>query len=86
VVGQNLKGRFEPHHNLFMAFKDDFKLKLDFDFSSKEIQKYLKGETLDVDLPDGYGVMSASDCSLGGFKISQGKFKNLYPKGLRNFK
>lgn len=85
-VGQNLKNRFEPHHNLFTAFKNDFKLKLDFDYKQNEVQRYLKGETLDVNLTEGYGVLTASNCSLGGFKISQGKFKNLYPKGLRNFK
>ena len=86
VVGENLKSRFEPHHNLFTALSGDFKLKLNFDYNSKEIQSYLKGETLETDLPDGYGVIKASNCAVGGFKISQGKFKNLYPKGLRNFK
>ena len=86
VVGENLKSRFEPHHNLFTAFNESFNLKLNYAYNSKEIQNYLKGETLDVDLPDGYGVIRASNCAVGGFKISQGKFKNLYPKGLRNFK
>jgi len=85
-IGENLKTRFEPFHNFFTAFKNEIKIKLDFDYNSPKIQKYLKGETLDVDLPNGYGVISASNCSVGGFKISQGKFKNLYPKGLRNFK
>lgn len=85
-VGENLKSRFVPHHNLFTAFASKFKLKLNFDFKQGEVQKYLKGETLDVELKDGYGVITVSDCSLGGFKISQGRFKNLYPKGLRNFK
>ena len=86
VVGDNLKSRFELHHNLFSALGQNFKLKLNFDYNSKEIQSYLKGETLQTDLLDGYGVIMASNCTLGGFKISQGKFKNLYPKGLRNFK
>ncbi len=85
-VGENLKSRFEPFHNLFMALKDEFKIILNFDYNSNEIQKFLKGDILDVNLEDGYGVMCASDCAVGGFKISQGKFKNLYPKGLRNFK
>lgn len=85
-VGENLKSRFEPYHNLFTALGEDFKLKLNHAYRSPEIQKYLKGETFDVDLPDGYGVIFADNCSLGGFKISQGKFKNFYPKGLRNFK
>jgi len=86
IVGENLKSRFEPHHNLFTALSDDLKLKINFDFNTKEIQNYLKGEVLETDLSDGYGVILASGCAVGGFKISQGKFKNLYPKGLRNFK
>lgn len=84
-VGENIKNRFEPFHNFFSAFGKDFKLKLDFDYRDNNIKKYLRGETLDVDMPDGYGVVLASNCPLGGFKISKGMFKNLYPKGLRNF-
>lgn len=84
-VGENIKNRFEPFHNFFSSFASDFKLTLNFDYNDINIKKYLRGETLDVDLPDGYGVINASNCSLGGFKISKGMFKNLYPKGLRNF-
>ena len=85
-LGQSLKGRFEPHHNLFTAFGTDFRLKLNYKMVSADVLKYLKGEVLDSDLIDGYGAMLVEGCALGGFKISQGKFKNLYPKGLRNFK
>lgn len=84
-IGENIKNRFEPFHNFFTAFGKDFRLKLDFDYNDNNIKKYLRGETLNVDLLDGYGVITASNCSLGGFKISKGMFKNLYPKGLRNF-
>lgn len=83
-LGEVKNYRFEPHHNLFSAFGDNFKIKLNFDYQEKEILSYLKGETFEVDLPDGYGAIFASNCPLGGFKISQGKFKNHYPKGLRN--
>ncbi len=83
-LGEVKNFRFDPYHNLFSAFGNDFKIKLDFDCQAKEILSYLKGETLEVDLPDGYGTIFASKCPLGGFKISQGKFKNHYPKGLRN--
>ena len=85
-LGQSLKGRFDPHHNLFTAFGTDFRLKLNYKMVSADVLKYLKGEILDCNLTDGYGAMLVEGCALGGFKISQGKFKNLYPKGLRNFK
>ena len=84
-LGQVVSNRFEPHHNLFTAFGKDFKLKLKLDFKDNLIEKYLRGETFDVELSDGFGAVLVNDCALGGFKISKGKFKNYYPKGLRNF-
>lgn len=84
-VGQIKNKRFEPCHNLFTAFGCDFKNKLDLNYPSTEINKYLKGDMLNVDLPDGYGAVLVEGCPVGGFKLSQGKFKNHYPKGLRNF-
>ena len=84
-LGKVESNRFEPHHNLFTAFGNDFKLKIDYDFRDDLIKKYLRGETFDVDLKDGFGAILINNCALGGFKISKGKFKNYYPKGLRNF-
>lgn len=79
-------GRFEPHHYLFSAFGKYFNQRLNFHLTDKEVSKFLKGETLDVELDDGFGTFCVEDCALSGFKISKGKFKNYYPKGLRNFK
>lgn len=85
-LGEVVGNRFEPHHNIFTAFGNNFNLKLMFNNQQIEVAKYLKGETLEVDILDGYGALFVDGCSLGGFKISKGKFKNFYPKGLRNFK
>lgn len=85
-IGEDCEHRFEPDHYLFSAFGTEMKRTLNFKFSSKEISSYLKGETFNADLPDGYGCVLVEGCALGGFKISAGKFKNHYPKGLRNFK
>ena len=74
-----------PHHNLFTAFGCNFNLKLNYNHKEIETLKYLRGETIDVELNDGYGTILINNCPLGGFKISKGKFKNYYPKGLRNF-
>ena len=84
-LGKVESNRFEPHHNLFTAFGKDFKIKFNLNFEDEKVTKYLKGETIDIDLTDGYGALIVNGCSLGGFKISKGKFKNYYPKGLRNF-
>lgn len=84
-LGEVKGTRFEPYHNLFTAFGDDFNLQMNKKIDDICLKKYLRGETLIADLPYGYGVFKVENCCLGGFKISTGKFKNLYPKGLRNF-
>lgn len=84
-LGKVESNRFEPHHNLFSALAKTFKLQLIFDYRDDKVAKYLRGETFDVDLSDGYGVVVVNGCGLGGFKVSQGRLKNYYPKGLRNF-
>ncbi len=84
-LGSVVGSRFDPHHNLFTAFGNDFKIKLELKHTDEMTKKYLRGETLDVDLNDGFGAVLINGCAVGGFKISQGRFKNFYPKGLRNF-
>ena len=76
---------FDPHHYLFTAFGKEFVHNLDLAPTSDEAKRYLRGETLDVDLPDCFGALLIDGCPVGGFKMSKGKFKNYYPKGLRNF-
>ncbi len=44
---------------------------------------YLRGETFDLKEKDGYAVVSFEGWNLGWVKVSQGKAKNHYPKGLR---
>lgn len=84
-LGKVEANRFEPYHHLFTAFGKDFKSKLELGYKDEKVLKYLRGETFEVCLPEGFGVLIVSGCALGGFKISKEKFKNFYPKGLRNF-
>jgi len=84
-LGKVEGNRFEPHHNIFTAFGKYFKSQLKLDFKDDLVVKYLRGETFDVNLPEGFGSLLVNNCAVGGFKMSQGKFKNYYPKGLRNF-
>lgn len=83
TLGTLEKGRIEPHHQFFSAFGHLCKRKLVLDVKGKEVQRYLKGETLPCELSNGYGVVTVGDCSLGGIKIVNGIAKNHYPKGLR---
>lgn len=85
-VGEVKGKNFIPNHYLFSAFGDRFKHKLKLSVDDLMVNKYLKGEELEFGLDNCYGVVFVEGCALGGFKMSQGKFKNFYPKGLRNFK
>lgn len=77
------KNKFIPSHAFVIALKsDELKNTINFDCESIEISKYLKGETLDIDLDTGlYGV--CVDGHTLGWAKKAGMFKNLYPKGWR---
>lgn len=81
-LGNVIKNRFEPCHNLFTAFGKDFKTKIELNKS--EIDKYLKGETLNTDVDNCWCVVQFKGVVLGGGKIVGGIIKNHYPKGLRS--
>ena len=85
-LGELVNSRFVPFHFMFSAFGKAFRNKINCGMGDECVLKYLKGETFDVEVQDGYGCLFLEDCPLGGFKISAGKFKNFYPKGLRNVK
>ena len=82
-IGSIEKNRFEPNHNLFMAFEDLFKVKIEL--NDEELKKYLHGE--EIVKPEvsakGYAVVSRNGFAIGGVKVSNGRLKNLYPRGLR---
>lgn len=83
ILGQIVKNRLEPHHQLFSALGKYFKIKLDLKDDIISLKKYLKGEQLSFNLPKGYGCILYNNVTVGGFKSSNGDLKNLYPKGLR---
>ncbi len=80
-LGRMENKRFVPAHALFSCFGAQFNQKIDFHFASSEVAKYLRGDVIDVDMPDGFGAFLINSCPVGGFKISQGSFKNFYPIG-----
>ncbi len=91
AVGELQKGRLIPHHQLFSAYGNDFKLKINLSGSSPEAEKYLRGEEIEVaDLLTsadggiaGWASVLIDGCPTGGAKVSGGRAKNHYPKGLR---
>ena len=79
VSGKNLF----PSYQLFSALGHLFKRKLELSYDNA--LKYLKGEELEcLDLEmRGYAAICYKGVVLGGGKISDGRVKNHYPKGLR---
>ena len=79
------KGRFEPAHALSKALHADaFKNRVNYSASDTDVNKYLKGETLNGDI-NGFGVVLCDGFPLGWVKGSAGVLKNKFPKGLRIF-
>lgn len=82
-IGSIEKNRFEPNHNLFMAMEDLFKVKIEL--NDEELKKYLHGEEIVKSevKAKGYAVVTRNGYAVGGVKVSNGRLKNLYPRGLR---
>lgn len=83
TIGEVRKNYVVPHHQFFMAMGKDFKRKIELTANSEEIKKYLHGEEFDTTCPNGWAVVLVDGCTVGGVKVSNGKAKNHYPKGLR---
>ena len=88
LVGEIQKGRLIPAHQLFSAYGELFKTKVELSQNGEALDKYLSGEEIDApkDAENGYCVITYHGSVLGGGKIANGKIKNHYPKGLRNRK
>lgn len=82
LVGTVQKGRLVPHHRLFAAYAPSFREKIVLSPDDERVEKYLRGEEIPL-AGKGYAVLFCGRIPLGGVKISGGRGKNLYPKGLR---
>lgn len=83
TIGEIRKNYIQPHHQFFMALGKDFKRKINLSPDSENLKKYLHGEEIEADLPNGWAVVTVNGCTIGGAKVVSGKAKNHYPKGLR---
>lgn len=88
AVGEARKGRITPHHHFFMAYGTELSVKVVLPPDDPSVAKYLAGEEIGVDsAASGYAAVllrvGDAELSLGGGKLSGGRLKNYYPKGLR---
>ncbi len=82
-LGEVSKGRLIPHHQLFKVFGKSFTRKVELTYNDPDAEKYLCGQTLCCDIPDGWCAVIIDGFVAGGAKASGGVVKNHYPKGLR---
>ncbi len=72
---------FKPAHALAMAFGKDARRKVHF--SREEAKKYLRGETAEAEIGEGWCVVCVEEFPLGIGKCVNGVVKNHLPKALR---
>lgn len=84
-LGEMKNGRFEPSHALAMRSKKDAcKNVVDLSVGDLRVEKYLRGETLDIEnVRDGWCLVCVEGYPLGLGKAVAGTVKNHLPKGLR---
>ena len=83
TIGEIRKNYIQPHHQFFMAMGKDFRRKIELSPDSEQMKKYLHGEEFETDCKNGWAVVMVDGCAVGGVKVSNGRAKNHYPKGLR---
>ena len=86
LVGE-IKGKLlHPAHQFFTSYGSLFRLREELCGADGRIDKYLLGEEIDARSisGNGYCALTWHGVPLGGGKLSMGRIKNHYPKGLRN--
>ena len=83
TLGTVEKRRFVPHHHLFKCYGKRFLRKVELTLDDPRVKTYLTGGEIPCDEPDGWAALLLEGYPLGGVKISGGRGKNHYPKGLR---
>lgn len=85
LLGEVKKGILHPSHQFFSCYGKLFKRKLNLKASDERLLKYLSGEEIEAHEIAGKGYVAVlyEGASLGGGKLSDGRLKNHYPKGLR---
>ena len=84
-LGEIKNGRFEPSHSLAMCVKkEECKRSIDYPSSDINLDKFLRGETVECETAEnGWLVVCADGYPVGLGKAVNGTVKNHIPKGLR---
>ena len=80
-LGEDVHGRFEPSHALFMSSYTKFKKVIDL--SDDEVMLFLKGQTISKKCEKGYYAVNYRNYVIGFIKSDGNILKNKYPKAYR---
>ncbi len=84
-LGEMKKGRFEPSQSFAVALRpEEFEKYISFDLEDERTIRYLKCETLNVDVhTEGMHLIGTGGFPLGWGKIKKGRMKNKYASSWR---
>ncbi len=83
-LGEVKNGRLEPSHSLALASKkEEWKNAVDFTVDDIRVEKYLRGETVEIENANGWCLVCVCGYPIGLGKAVNGTLKNHLPKGLR---
>jgi NOL1/NOP2/fmu family ribosome biogenesis protein len=83
-LGDIDKKYFYPSHHLaHVITSQDVQRSVDFQVDDLQLLAYMRGEEIQVSIAEGWALVTVDGLSLGWGKVSQGRMKNHYPKGLR---
>ena len=84
AVATVCKDRLEPHHSIFLASDSkDCRRVLDLSPDDPVLIAFLRGEEIPCNGEKGWTAVCVAGVPVGFGKVSGGKLKNRYPKGLR---
>ncbi len=85
LAGSVVKKRFQPAHALFMAYGAQCTNREELTLADPRTAAWLRGEEIDAaTAQNGWCAVLVDGFPLGCGKVSGGRIKNHYPKGLRN--
>ncbi len=78
-LGELKKNRFEPAQAFAMTLKpENVKNTVSFPIKSRDVMRYLKGESFEVSANDGWNLVCVDKYPLGWGKVIKGRMKNKY--------
>ena len=84
LLGELKKGRFEPSQALAMALHpEEFRNTVSFFAEDERVEKYLRCETINAQVEDGWVLVCVDGLPLGWGKSTRGTIKNKYAAGWR---